>query len=88
LQTKRRCSPGCRCVERTHGPNSVAKGPGHRLRGLDGGADDYVIKPFELAELVSRVGAVLRRRGRLPQVIQLGDLMLNRLLAARPAATH
>ncbi|ETB45019.1 transcriptional regulator, partial [Mycobacterium avium 11-0986] len=40
-----------------------------RLRGLDGGADDYVIKPFELAELVSRVGAVLRRRGRLPQVI-------------------
>ena len=38
-----------------------------RLRGLDGGADDYVVKPFELAELVSRVGAVLRRRGRLPQ---------------------
>src|SRR5262249_24078759 len=29
-----------------------------RLRGLDGGADDYVVKPFELAELVSRVGAV------------------------------
>jgi signal transduction histidine kinase len=48
-----------------------------RLRGLDGGADDYVIKPFELAELVSRVGAVLRRRGRLPQVVQLGDLMLD-----------
>ena len=34
-----------------------------RLRGLDGGADDYVVKPFELAELLSRVGAVLRRRG-------------------------
>ncbi|OBG91990.1 DNA-binding response regulator [Mycobacterium sp. E3251] len=48
-----------------------------RLRGLDGGADDYVIKPFELAELVSRVGAVLRRRGRLPKVVQLGDLMLD-----------
>ena len=48
-----------------------------RLRGLDGGADDYVVKPFELAELVSRVGAVLRRRGRLPQVIQMGDLMLD-----------
>ncbi len=48
-----------------------------RLRGLDGGADDYVVKPFELAELVSRVGAVLRRRGRLPQVIQVGDLMLD-----------
>ena len=48
-----------------------------RLRGLDGGADDYVVKPFELAELVSRVGAVLRRRGRLPRVLQVGDLMLD-----------
>ena len=48
-----------------------------RLRGLDGGADDYVIKPFELAELVSRVGAVLRRRGRLSQVIQVGDVTLD-----------
>ena len=48
-----------------------------RLRGLDGGADDYVVKPFELAELVSRVGAVLRRRGRLPAAVQVGDLMLD-----------
>jgi DNA-binding response OmpR family regulator len=48
-----------------------------RLRGLDGGADDYVGKPFELAELVSRVGAVLRRRGRLPAAVQFGDLMLD-----------
>ena len=48
-----------------------------RLRGLDGGADDYVVKPFELAELVSRVGAVLRRRGRLPAVAQFGDLMVD-----------
>jgi len=48
-----------------------------RLRGLDGGADDYVVKPFELAELVSRVGAVLRRRGRLPSVVQFGDLALD-----------
>jgi DNA-binding response OmpR family regulator len=48
-----------------------------RLRGLDGGADDYVVKPFELAELVSRVGAVLRRRGRLPSAVQFGDLMLD-----------
>src|ERR1700753_1952972 len=31
-----------------------------RLRGLQGGADDYVVKPFVLAELVARVGAVLR----------------------------
>ncbi len=55
-----------------------------RLRGLDGGADDYVVKPFELAELISRVGAVLRRRGRLPSVIQCGDLVLD--LDARVAA--
>ncbi|TPG33026.1 response regulator transcription factor [Mycolicibacterium hodleri] len=48
-----------------------------RLRGLDGGADDYVVKPFELAELVSRIGSVLRRRGRLPSAIQLGDLVLD-----------
>jgi two-component system OmpR family response regulator len=48
-----------------------------RLRGLDGGADDYVVKPFELAELVSRVGSVLRRRGRLPSAVQLGDLVLD-----------
>ncbi len=49
-----------------------------RLRGLDGGADDYVVKPFELSELVSRVGAVLRRRGRLPVTIQIGDLLVDR----------
>lgn len=48
-----------------------------RLRGLDGGADDYVVKPFELAELVSRIGAVLRRLGRLPSVLQYGDLALD-----------
>jgi two-component system, OmpR family, response regulator len=48
-----------------------------RVRGLDGGADDYVVKPFLLAELVSRVGALLRRRGRLPSVIQLGDLVVD-----------
>ena len=32
-----------------------------RLRGLDGGADDYLVKPFELAELLSRVRALSRR---------------------------
>ena len=33
-----------------------------RIRGLDGGADDYVIKPFEMAELTARMRAVLRRK--------------------------
>lgn len=35
-----------------------------RLRGLDGGADDFVVKPFATAELVSRIRAVLRRSAR------------------------
>lgn len=35
----------------------------HRLRGLDGGADDYILKPFEMAELLARARAVLRRKG-------------------------
>ena len=34
-----------------------------RLRGLNGGADDYVLKPFEMAELLARMRAVLRRKG-------------------------
>ncbi|QLG92800.1 response regulator [Pseudomonas yamanorum] len=34
-----------------------------RLRGLDGGADDYLLKPFAMAELLARMRAVLRRKG-------------------------
>jgi two-component system OmpR family response regulator len=34
-----------------------------RLRGLDGGADDYIVKPFMMAELLARMRAVLRRKG-------------------------
>ena len=34
-----------------------------RLNGLDGGADDYVLKPFEMKELLARMRAVLRRKG-------------------------
>ncbi|TNC22912.1 response regulator transcription factor [Amycolatopsis alkalitolerans] len=48
-----------------------------RLRGLSGGADDYVVKPFALAELVARVQAVLRRLGRAPSTVQVGDLVLD-----------
>ena len=33
-----------------------------RIRGLDGGADDYVLKPFDMAELLARMRAVLRRK--------------------------
>jgi len=34
-----------------------------RLRGLDGGADDYLLKPFAMAELLARMRAVMRRKG-------------------------
>lgn len=48
--------------------------------GLDAGADDYVIKPFEIAELRARIQALLRRSGREANdgaVIQLSDLKLD-----------
>lgn len=46
-----------------------------RLRGLDGGADDYVLKPFDMAELLARMRAVLRRRAGSAQPL-LGNGML------------
>ncbi|MHA3705223.1 response regulator transcription factor [Jatrophihabitans sp. YIM 134969] len=49
-----------------------------RLTGFEIGADDYVVKPFVLAELVARVTAVLRRAGRLSSpTIQVDDLVLD-----------
>jgi two-component system OmpR family response regulator len=49
-----------------------------RVRGLDGGADDYLTKPFSLAELTARLRA-LARRGPMerPTVLQAGDLRLD-----------
>jgi two-component system, OmpR family, response regulator len=48
-----------------------------RLLGFDVGADDYVVKPVLVEELVARVRAVLRRVGRLPAVLDLGDLVID-----------
>lgn len=49
-----------------------------RLRGLDGGADDYVLKPFEMAELLARMRAVLRRKGgRAAPVLSNGRVSLD-----------
>lgn len=49
-----------------------------RLAGLDGGADDYVVKPVEMPELVARCRAVLRRPGdRSATVLRLGSLELD-----------
>lgn len=60
----------------------------NQILGLDGGADDYVTKPCELAELAARVNAVLRRRsgpgdGRITFGEYVVDLRQFRLLTAR-----
>jgi DNA-binding response OmpR family regulator len=49
-----------------------------RAKGLDLGADDYLVKPFAWAELLARVRAVIRRaHGRASPVIQVGDLEID-----------
>ena len=49
-----------------------------RVQGLDGGADDYLTKPFAFTELVARCRALLRRTDRNPpRVLRCGDLQLD-----------
>ena len=57
-----------------------------RVQGLRSGADDYVVKPFALAELLARVEAVMRRAPAAPpaQAVVIGDLRLD--VAARKVA--
>jgi DNA-binding response OmpR family regulator len=52
--------------------------PGDRVAGLDEGADDYLIKPFDFEELKARVRALLRRdAGRSGALLRVGDLVLD-----------
>ena len=52
----------------------------HRLRGLDAGADDYLVKPYAFAELLARLRAVLRRiPWRNPEIWRVGDLEVDTL---------
>jgi two-component system OmpR family response regulator len=49
-----------------------------RVQGLDAGADDYLVKPFDVPELVARVRALKRRAdGRVDEVLTVGDLILD-----------
>ncbi len=48
-----------------------------RVKGLDSGADDYLVKPFAFAELLARVRAILRRDEDTSPVLVVGDLQLD-----------
>lgn len=50
-----------------------------RVKGLRMGAEDYMVKPFDVLELMARVEGVLRRHGKLQTSIQIGDLQINTL---------
>jgi DNA-binding response OmpR family regulator len=75
------CEPAPRVLMLT-----ARDGPGDRVAGLDDGADDYLVKPFDFAELSARVRALLRRdAGRTGALVAVGDLTLD---AARREATR
>ena len=76
----------CRTVRRTAGLAHLpvimltAKGEeDDRIRGLNAGSDDYVVKPFSPNELIARIHAVLRRVGTTAEgePIRVGDLIMN-----------
>lgn len=50
-----------------------------RVKGLRMGAEDYIVKPFEILELQARVEGVLRRHGKLETVIRVANLEINTL---------
>lgn len=74
--------PGLEVLKRLRARNSqlpvliltALDGTGDRVKGLDLGADDYMVKPFELAELEARVRALTRRSAGTAPVMQFGQL--------------
>ncbi len=48
-----------------------------KIEGLDSGADDYIVKPFQIGELLARMRALLRRGSGGPAMLQAGDLTLD-----------
>jgi len=59
---------------------ATAKGTEYdKVKGLDMGADDYLVKPFGMMEMISRIKAVLRRsqKGHVPKMLKLGNLSLD-----------
>lgn len=51
-----------------------------RIRGLDTGADDYIVKPFSMSELLARIRAVMRRvrPSLVEDVVQVGEIVIDR----------
>lgn len=57
---------------------SACDSPDDRLLGLESGADDYVVKPYSIAELLARIRILLRRSNYVPaSTLQLGDLRID-----------
>lgn len=48
-----------------------------KIEGLDAGADDYIVKPFVVEELLARLRAMLRRHNSAPATLKVGDLTLD-----------